>query len=59
MKLAGFLMLLAGWAIVLTALVLLPQPAAQTGFTLAGLGVEILGLAIAVRSHIARRGYRG
>ena len=51
MKLAGFLLLLAGWVIVLTALALLGAGAGQVCFVLAGAGVEILGLALVIRSH--------
>jgi hypothetical protein len=51
MKLAGFLLLFAGWCLVLTALVILPSAGARTGFVLAGLGVEILGLVLAARTH--------
>jgi len=51
MKLAGFLLLVAGWGLVLTALAILPSPAARTGFVLAGVAVEILGLVLAARSH--------
>jgi len=52
MELAGFLLLVAGWAIVLCALVLLPWAAPRTAFALAGMAVELLGLALAVRSHL-------
>ncbi len=52
MKLAGFLLLLAGWAIVMSALGLLPSAAPRTTFALAGMAVELLGLALAVRSHL-------
>lgn len=56
MKLAGFLLLPAGWFLVLAAIVLLPSSPAQAAFSLAGVGVEILGLTLFVRSHlIARR----
>lgn len=51
MKLAGFLLLFAGWALVLTALAILPSPAARTGFVSAGCGVEILGLVLTARAH--------
>ena len=51
MKLAGFLLLFVGWALVLTALSILPSPAARTGFVLAGVGVEILGLFLTARAH--------
>jgi hypothetical protein len=61
MKVAGFLLLPAGWSIVLTALVLLTQAqaAARTGFVLAGVSVEALGFVLVVRAHILRRGHRG
>jgi hypothetical protein len=52
MKLAGFLLLVAGWAIVVFALALLPAAGPRTAFALAGMAVELLGLALAVRSHL-------
>lgn len=52
MKLAGFLLLVAGWAIVVSALALLPSAGPRTAFALAGMAVELLGLALAVRSHL-------
>jgi len=59
MKLAGFLLLLAGWAIVLSAVVLLASPPQRAGIALAGIGIEALGLVLAVRSHLAPSGDRG
>ena len=59
MKLTGFLLLLAGWGIVLAALVLLAQPASRAGFVLAGVGVEALGLILVFRSHFVPRRDRG
>lgn len=56
MKLAGFLLLLAGWAIVLAAVVLLVPALPRTCFVLAGVGVEVLGLVVVVRSHLALQG---
>jgi hypothetical protein len=53
MKLVGFLLLPAGWIIVLAALVLLPTGPARVAFTLAGIGVEILGLILVIRHHAA------
>jgi len=50
MKLAGFFWLVTGWLTVLAAIALL-QAAAQTGFVLAGLGVQVVGLIQIVRSH--------
>ena len=58
MKLAGFLLLLAGWAIVLAAVVLLVHGLPRTGFVLAGISVEVLGLVVVVRSHLALQGER-
>jgi len=55
MRVAGFSLLLAGWLLVLAALVLLRSLGAQTGFVLAGLAVEALGLVLTVRSHLAPR----
>ncbi len=50
MKLAGMLLLLAGWGIVVSAVVLLPRPTTRGLFVLAGLGVQGLGLILAFRS---------
>ena len=58
MKLAGFLLLLAGWGIVLCAVAWLPSAGARAGFVLAGCGVEVLGLGLAIRSHLAPHGER-
>jgi len=51
MKIAGFGLLLAGWLLVLAALVLLPGGLARNAFAAAGLGVEAVGLVLAVRAH--------
>jgi len=51
MKLAGFLLLPAGWLIVLTAIVVLPAGSARAAFLLAGLGIEALGMGLVVRAH--------
>ena len=51
MKLAGLLMLAAGWPIVIAALVLLRSPAATAGFVLAGLAVQVVGLLLTIRFH--------
>lgn len=59
MKLAGFLLLLSGWLIVVAAMALLPQATARGGFVLAGLAVEAIGLVVAVRAHRILRGPRG
>lgn len=56
MKILGFLLMLAGWVIVLAALGVLSTNAARSVFVAAGIGVEIMGLVLVIRSHPARRG---
>jgi len=51
MKLMGFLLLLAGWGLVVSAISMLPSLMARAYFVLAGVGVELGGLALVVRSH--------
>jgi hypothetical protein len=55
MKIAAFLLLLAGWALVLSALSLLTRALPRDAFVAAGMAVEILGLVLAVRAHIMPR----
>ena len=55
MRLPGFLLLLAGWVIVLAAVALL-RSTAQGLFAIAGLGVQLLGLTFVVRSHLIPHG---
>ena len=55
MKAAGFFLLLAGWMLVLSALILLPGGGARVAFLLAGIGVETLGLVLAFRAHLLPR----
>jgi hypothetical protein len=52
MKLTGFLMLVAGWGIVLASMSLLVSMKPRTIFVLAGLGIEVVGLVLVVRSHL-------
>jgi hypothetical protein len=56
MKILGFVLLVSGWAIALTAVVLLTQATPRAAFVLAGIGVEIVGLALLIRAHPLRRG---
>ncbi|MGD0548419.1 MAG: hypothetical protein ABR991_11405 [Terracidiphilus sp.] len=57
MKYAGLLVMLAGFFLTITALVLFPDPASRAAFVVCGLAVELLGLAVAVRGHMdAARG---
>jgi hypothetical protein len=51
MKLGGFLLLLSGWGIVIAALMML-HTSALPAFVLAGVAVEILGLALVARAHL-------
>ena len=59
MKLAGFLLLVAGWAIVLAAAALLKTVPLETVFVLAGVGTELVGLVLVIRSHLMVRAARG
>ena len=58
MKLAGSLLLLSGWIVVIAAIVLLGN-AARTGFVVAGLAVEALGMGLVFHAHLLRGGERG
>lgn len=51
MKLASFLLIFAGWAIVVAAVLLLPSAGSRAAFVWAGIAVEGLGLVLALRSH--------
>jgi hypothetical protein len=55
MKVVGFLMLPAGWFLVLAAIVLFAAPPLRAAFILAGVAVESLGLILAFRSHLNPR----
>ncbi len=52
MKLAGLLLLASGWVIVLSAITALPPGSYRAAFAIAGFGVELIGLAIAIVGHI-------
>lgn len=54
MKLAGLFLLLAGWGIVLGAIVLFPHEMPRNVFVLAGICLEALGLVLAFRGHSER-----
>ena len=53
MKAAGLLMLFAGFAIVLSAFVLLSTRQPRIPFVLAGVAVQLIGLGLTFRSHVA------
>ena len=52
MKLVGFLLLLAGWFLVLAALEMLSATTLRALFVLAGFAIEVLGLALVCRANI-------
>jgi hypothetical protein len=51
MKALGFILLFAGFAIVLSAFVLLSTNSARTIFVLSGVAVQLLGLVLSFRAH--------
>jgi hypothetical protein len=51
MRFAGYLLLPAGWGLVIAAILLLAAAGPRTAFVLAGFGVEVLGLILMIRSH--------
>lgn len=51
MKVAGFFLLCAGFAIVLCTFILLSATAPRAAFVLAGIAVQALGLVLAFRAH--------
>jgi len=51
-KATGAFLLLAGWLLVLCAVVMLESGGARKTFVAAGMGVEVLGLILAVRAHL-------
>lgn len=58
MKVLGFALLVSGWMIVLSAIVLLARDPARAAFVLAGIGVEVVGLVLVIRAHPVARGAR-
>ena len=58
MKIAGFFLLLAGGVLVLTAVALLALSLPRTGFVLAGVSVEVIGIVLVARSHLLEQGDR-
>lgn len=58
MKYAGLLVMPAGFILTIAALILFPAEAPRAAFVVCGLAVEGLGLAVAVRGHMAVRGER-
>jgi hypothetical protein len=52
MRPIGFLLLLAGWFLVLAALEMLNAATSRAIFVLAGMAIEILGLALVFRANL-------
>ena len=52
MKVVGFLLLLAGWLLVLAALEMLSAPRPRALFVIAAFAIEVLGLALVFRAYI-------
>ena len=59
MRLVGFLLLPAGWGLVLASIGMLPSDVTRAAFVLAGVAVELLGLALVGRSHLLAREEKG
>jgi hypothetical protein len=57
-RLAGLLLMPAGWVLVASAISLLPSLPGQTAFVLAGFGVELLGFVLVARSHLPPKASR-
>jgi hypothetical protein len=58
MKLAGFLLLPAGWAVLVVAIAILRSGTIASVFVVAGLLVELLGLVLVSRYHRQPAGER-
>lgn len=54
-RIAGILLILAGWILMLAAVLMLSTLPLRTGFTAAGLAVEILGFILLARTYIPKR----
>lgn len=55
MRYAGVILLLAGFALTVAALVLMPDVARRAVFIVCALGVELLGLGLLLRDHMETR----
>ncbi len=51
MRAIGCLLMVSGWLIVMTALVLLTRVGERYGFVAAGMAVEVLGLVLLARQY--------
>jgi hypothetical protein len=55
LRIAGLLLLMAGWMLMLASVVMLSSLRLQTGFALAGFAVELLGFVLLASGHLPRR----
>jgi hypothetical protein len=55
LRMAGLLMMVAGWILMLAAVVMLNSLPLRTGFAMAGLAVQMLGFVLLTRAHIPKR----
>jgi len=51
MRFLGFLLLLAGWFLVIASIVLMSTAGSRAAFIVAGMAVETLGLVFVIKSH--------
>ena len=56
MRIASLLLMVAGWLIVLTAIVMLASGPAQVLFILVSLAIELTGFILLARSHLGVQG---
>lgn len=56
MRLAGLLVMPAGFFLVMAALLLFPDAMPRLVFVMCGVAVEAMGLTVAVRGHMESRG---
>lgn len=56
MKIAGLLVMPAGFFLTIAALVLFLDPMQRSVFVVCGLAVESLGLVVAIKGHMLARG---
>ena len=55
LRIAGLILLLTGWFLMLAAILMLSSLPLRTSFSVAGLGVELLGFVLLARSHVPVR----
>jgi len=58
MRIAGFFLMLAGWPIAITAVLLLHTSGSRGMFAGAALAIQALGLALIARSYLPGNGER-